>query len=141
MFLHVIVLFLLLRLPPKTKLTDTLLPFTTLFRSSEASLSGIEARPIAGAAAAQVTAKPATYETVGRIEKIEGNKITLSHQPVPALNWPAMTMTFHLANPATARGFKTGDRVRFTFGQPPPGPTVRSEERRVGKEWGSRCRF
>src|SRR3546814_14774671 len=53
---------------------------------SEASLSGIEARPIAGAAAAQVTAKPATYETVGRIEKIEGNKITLSHQPVPALN-------------------------------------------------------
>src|SRR3546814_5367544 len=60
---------------------------------SEASLSGIEARPIAGAAAAQVTAKPATYETVGRIEKIEGNKITLSHQPVPALNWPAMTMT------------------------------------------------
>src|SRR3546814_4430407 len=91
---------------------------------SEASLSGIEARPIAGAAAAQVTAKPATYETVGRIEKIEGNKITLSHQPVPALNWPAMTMTFHLANPAIARGFKTGDRVRFTFGQPPQ----RSEE-------------
>src|SRR3546814_499523 len=100
---------------------------------SEASLSGIEARPIAGAAAAQVTAKPATYETVGRIEKIEGNKITLSHQPVPALNWPAMTMTFHLANPAIARGFKTGDRVRFTFGQPPQGPTVRSMTREAGQ--------
>jgi hypothetical protein len=44
--------------------------------------------------------------------------VTLSHEPVPALDWPAMTMTFALANPGIARGFKAGDRVRFGFDRP-----------------------
>jgi Cu(I)/Ag(I) efflux system membrane fusion protein len=63
---------------------------------------------------------------VGRIDRIEGGRITLSHQPVPAIKWPAMTMTFHLGEPDLARGFKAGDRVRFTFDQLPAGPTIRS---------------
>jgi Cu(I)/Ag(I) efflux system membrane fusion protein len=51
--------------------------------------------------------------------------VTLSHQPVPALNWPAMTMTFRLADPALAKGVKVADRVAFAFDQPKEGPTVR----------------
>jgi Cu(I)/Ag(I) efflux system membrane fusion protein len=93
---------------------------------SEASLSGIEARPISGSTALQTPTKAASYETVGRIDRIEGGRITLSHQPVPAIKWPAMTMTFHLGEPDLARGFKAGDRVRFTFDQLPAGPTIRS---------------
>ena len=92
---------------------------------SEASLSGVEARPISPPQA-QAPAKTAAYETTGRIEKIENASITLNHAPVPALKWPAMTMTFRLANPAMARGFKIGDRVRFSFDQSPEGPTIRS---------------
>jgi Cu(I)/Ag(I) efflux system membrane fusion protein len=100
---------------------------------SEASLSGIEARPISGPAAPQVPEKAATYETVGRIDMIEAARITLSHQPVPAIKWPAMTMTFNLGEPSLARGFKVGDRVRFTFDQPPAGPTIRSITREGGR--------
>jgi Cu/Ag efflux protein CusF len=89
---------------------------------SEASLSGIEARPIGGGAASATIAAPASkatlYETTGKIERITANSVTLSHEPVPALDWPAMTMTFALANPGIARGFKAGDRVRFGFDRP-----------------------
>ena len=59
--------------------------------------------------------------------------MTLSHEPVPALGWPAMTMTFALPNPGMARGLKTGDRVRFGFDQPPAGPTVRRMAKVAGQ--------
>jgi len=42
-------------------------------------------------------------------------------------------MTFHLGNPGLARGFKTGDRVRFGFDQPPQGPTLRRLTREGGR--------
>lgn len=95
---------------------------------SEASLSGVEARPIGGAtraAAAKPAAPAALYETVGKIEQITATSVTLSHQPVPAIGWPAMTMTFQLGAPTLASGFKVGDHVRFGFDRPTAGPTVR----------------
>lgn len=91
---------------------------------SEASLSGIQARPIGGTASAPA-ARPMLYEAVGRIERIDANGVTLAHGPVPALKWPTMTMTFRLGSAGLVRGFKTGDRVRFAFDQPPQGPTLR----------------
>jgi Cu(I)/Ag(I) efflux system membrane fusion protein len=53
---------------------------------SEASLSGVEARPIGGTptAAVKPAATAALYETVGKIEQITANSVTLSHEPVPA---------------------------------------------------------
>ncbi|MCI1270666.1 MAG: efflux RND transporter periplasmic adaptor subunit [Sphingobium sp.] len=94
---------------------------------SEASLSGVEARPIGGTptAAVKPAATAALYETVGKIEQITANSVTLSHEPVPAISWPAMTMTFQLPDPKVVRGLKAGDRVRFGFDRPPAGPTVR----------------
>ncbi|MDB5417501.1 MAG: efflux transporter periplasmic adaptor subunit [Phenylobacterium sp.] len=90
---------------------------------SEASLSGLQARPISEAKPAAAT--PALNETRGRVEQITPTSVTLSHEPVPAIGWPAMTMTFRLADPALAKGIKAGDRVAFAFDQPPAGPTVR----------------
>ena len=103
---------------------------------SEASLSGVQARPIGGAAPA-TAAKPAStaalYETVGKIEQITATSVTLSHEPVPAIGWPAMTMTFRLPDPKIARGLKTGDRVHFGFDQPSAGPTVRRMAKVAGQ--------
>ena len=98
---------------------------------SEASLSGLQARPVTGATPA-ATAPPALNESRGRVEQITPTTVTLSHEPVPAVGWPAMTMQFRLADPALARGIKTGDRVAFAFEQAPAGPTVR----RLGKVSG-----
>src|SRR3546814_11238010 len=92
---------------------------------SEASLSGVQARPIGGGV--PPTAKPATtalYATVGQIEQITANSVTLSHEPVPAIGWPAMTMTFQLPGPQTPRGQTPGDRARFRHGDRSVGPAV-----------------
>lgn len=94
---------------------------------SEASLSGVQARPIGGGS--QPAATPLIHETTGRIEKLGAGGVTLSHEPVPSLNWPAMTMQFRVEEPALLRGFKVGDRVTFTFDQPAAGPTVRGLKR------------
>lgn len=102
---------------------------------SEASLSGVEARPVGGAISARAAARsaPSLYETAGKIEQITATSVTLSHEPVPAIGWPAMTMTFQLGTPAIVRGLKTGDRVRFGFDQPPAGPTVRRMAKVAGQ--------
>jgi Cu/Ag efflux protein CusF len=39
--------------------------------------------------------------------------ITLSHDPIPAIQWPAMTMEFHAENPAILQGIAVGDHVTF----------------------------
>jgi Cu(I)/Ag(I) efflux system membrane fusion protein len=98
---------------------------------SEASLSGIQARPATKATATPAT--PAVYRSTGRIEKLTANSITLSHQAVPALQWPAMTMTFRLPDPALAKAFKMGERVDFTFEQEPEGPTIRHLSKAAGQ--------
>jgi Cu(I)/Ag(I) efflux system membrane fusion protein len=115
---------------------------------SEASLSGVQARPLMAASPAEATLPrataamapspmkplaPALYESVGRIEQLTPQSVTLSHQPVPALQWPSMTMQFRLANPRLAQGLKPGDQVRFGFDQPEAGPTVRRMTREGGQ--------
>jgi Cu(I)/Ag(I) efflux system membrane fusion protein len=100
---------------------------------SEASLSGVTARPIAGSAKPAPAKQATLYETTGRITAMDANSITLDHRPVPTLKWPAMTMRFRLINAALARGLKTGDQVRFGFDQPPQGPTIRQVTRETGR--------
>ena len=90
---------------------------------SEASLTGVQARPVTGAA--QADAAPTLYRSQGRIEEISPTSVTLSHEPIPALQWPAMTMAFKLASPRLASLAEIGDRVSFTFEQTPAGPVVR----------------
>lgn len=91
---------------------------------SEASLSGVQPRPVSTATPSAAKA-PVLYESVGRIEQVSPASVTLSHEAVPAIQWPAMTMTFKLADPALARGMKAGQRVGFAFEQSPGGPVVR----------------
>ncbi|HWA01479.1 MAG TPA: copper-binding protein [Caulobacterales bacterium] len=39
--------------------------------------------------------------------------ITISHGPISAIGWPAMTMTFTPEHPALLSGISVGDRVSF----------------------------
>lgn len=95
---------------------------------SEASLAGIQPRPLpAGPPSTPGGAKaqPALYTTRGRVEAVKGDQITFSHAPVPAIGWPAMTMTFRAEPPSLAKGLKVGERAAFAFEQRPEGPVVR----------------
>jgi Cu(I)/Ag(I) efflux system membrane fusion protein len=65
---------------------------------------------------AQPSAKaPGTHIAEGKIESVEPEGITISHGPVPSLQWPAMTMGFSKPDPNAFAGVKAGDTVRFEF--------------------------
>ncbi|MEO3989567.1 copper-binding protein [Pseudocitrobacter cyperus] len=57
----------------------------------------------------------ATWQGEGIIKKVTPTAITIAHHPIPALNWPAMTMQF--AQPAThpLTAQSVGEEVDFTF--------------------------
>ena len=49
----------------------------------------------------------------GTVNAIMERKVNISHGPIPALGWPAMTMDFDLAESATTEGIKVGQTVTF----------------------------
>lgn len=55
-----------------------------------------------------------TYSTTGVIEALDDGSVTISHQPVPALKWGAMTMDFTLTA-EQAKDLKPGEKVMFSF--------------------------
>ncbi|MDR1684836.1 MAG: copper-binding protein [Desulfovibrio sp.] len=83
---------------------------------------GTTASPATGAPAASA----AVYSAKGTITGLDkaAGTITLRHEAVPAVRWPAMTMTFRLEDPSAAGGLKQGDAVRFDFRNDGPTPTV-----------------
>ncbi|MGF6754675.1 efflux RND transporter periplasmic adaptor subunit [Paraburkholderia sp. GAS42] len=91
---------------------------------SEASLKSVlpklEATAPTGASApapASAAAAPQTYDTTGKVEKVTAGDITFSHQPVPALGWGAMTMSFGKPSPTAFPDVKPGQTVHFVFRQ------------------------
>ncbi len=55
---------------------------------------------------------------------IAGNRITLNHDPIPALKWSAMEMEFGVAPGALPKNLKPGDRVKFDMKAGQPGEYV-----------------
>lgn len=43
------------------------------------------------------------------------NSLTLQHEPIPVLSWPAMTMDFSVEKTTSLNQFKVGDHVKFTL--------------------------
>lgn len=62
----------------------------------------------------------------GRVEAVDAasGAITLAHQPIASLKWPAMTMDFVLANAALAKDLRPGAAVGFDFVERKPGEWV-----------------
>jgi Cu(I)/Ag(I) efflux system membrane fusion protein len=67
------------------------------------------------------TVKPAVskahYQGIGIVESMTAADITISHHPIPAIGWGAMTMTFQLPDANMSSGIKVGDQVNFGFNQ------------------------
>jgi Cu(I)/Ag(I) efflux system membrane fusion protein len=82
---------------------------------SEASLRGTTERMAAPAAASAPAAATTEHEGVGRIEAVTGGGLTISHGPIPSIQWGAMTMDFAAPPAGLPKGLKSGDRVRFRF--------------------------
>lgn len=93
-------------------------------RASTLVLAGAFALAVVGVAAAQsstpMKGMPGMAKSgakhgqgTGVIKAIDpAGSVTLQHGPIPAVSWPAMTMTFK-AKPALLKGLKVGQTVDF----------------------------
>jgi Cu(I)/Ag(I) efflux system membrane fusion protein len=85
---------------------------------SEASLAGVLTRAgEAPAAAAPERPTGPTHEGTGVVTAVDAEAATLSHAPIPTLQWGAMTMAFKFADTQQAQSIARGERVRFRFYQ------------------------
>ena len=88
----------------------------------KAALGGMQPAPEAA------VAKPAKvgHQAVGVLNAINpaAGAVTIAHEPVASLKWPAMKMDFVLANPALVAGLKPGAGVKFEFVERKPGEWV-----------------
>ena len=57
------------------------------------------------------------YEAMGSIDTVDAvnGTISMHHEPIPALKWPAMTMDFGIAEAALVKGLLPGQAVHFKF--------------------------
>ena len=71
----------------------------------------------AKAGASGVAPAAATHRGAGRVEAVDAanSSVTLAHEPIASLKWPAMTMEFKAANGALLQGLKPGADVAFEF--------------------------
>lgn len=44
---------------------------------------------------------------------VKAARVTIKHGPIPAVGWPAMTMTFNASPPALLKGVRVGETVAF----------------------------
>ncbi|NMG29954.1 efflux RND transporter periplasmic adaptor subunit [Aromatoleum evansii] len=80
---------------------------------SEASLKATTTR-MEGSPPAQLAA-PVEHRGEARIEAIGKDAVTLSHGPIPSLQWGAMTMEFGVPATGLPPGLKLGQSVAFAF--------------------------
>lgn len=71
---------------------------------------------VGGTKVEQGTAKAAVHRTKGVVKGLDATlgTVTLEHEPVPALQWSAMTMPFRIS-PELAKGLKVGQKVDVEF--------------------------
>lgn len=57
------------------------------------------------------------HSGTGTVASIAGDQVTISHEEIKSIGWPAMEMTFTAADASQLSGLKSGDRVAFSFRQ------------------------
>jgi RND family efflux transporter MFP subunit len=87
----------------------------------KAALGGMSSQPSPDASSLTPPLSPGEREkkTVGHqaqgmLEAInDDGSVSITHEPIPALKWPAMTMDFALANRSLAAGIPPGSKISF----------------------------
>jgi len=76
---------------------------------------------------------PASHRAEGRLERVGHHDLTISHGPVPSLQWGSMTMDFNAPKEGLPKGLKAGDPITFEFVQSAQGTfDVTKIERKAG---------
>jgi len=62
---------------------------------------------------------PMAHEVIGTVKKVDAKAgvVTLAHEPVKSMNWPAMTMDFKVKDKMLLDKLSIGKKVSFEFVQ------------------------
>ena len=84
---------------------------------SIANVSSYAMGKIQMATPAKATKDSTVIQGKGQVVLINQDKtmVTLKHDPIAAIQWPAMTMGFKVKNSAVLAKTKVGDKVSFTL--------------------------
>lgn len=94
------------------------LTFATLTAAPVAVLAADHSSHGSGHGSVQATEQKAqVYTATGTVTSVDkaAGKATITHDPVPALGWPAMTMGFVFEEASLLEDLQAGDKVRFDF--------------------------
>lgn len=85
-------------------------------------------KPMKGMDGMSKSAKPSDAKGTGRVTAINASdhKITLDHEPIPAIKWPAMKMEFAVAPSVDLSKVKEGEKVDFALSGSGSNYTVQS---------------
>jgi Cu(I)/Ag(I) efflux system membrane fusion protein len=84
---------------------------------SEASLKGTTTRMSDMSAPDGDKAMGSAHHGIGKVEHIGSQEITISHGPIPTLQWGTMTMNFKLPSAGLPHNVAVGDMVTFDIRQ------------------------
>lgn len=81
-----------------------------------AAAADVPAQKKEGATTGRQAAAAAVARATGVVKGMDAaaGRIIISHEPIPAVQWPAMTMSFRIA-PELAKGLKVNQKVEFEF--------------------------
>ena len=70
---------------------------------------------LALAAASGAAVAQSTHPATGVVKKVDAAKgtVTLAHDPIQSLKWPAMTMDFRVRDTASLAALKPGQKIEF----------------------------
>lgn len=91
---------------------------------------------LTGLSAPAANAGKLTHSALGKLDEIDPKTgaLTISHEPVKSLNWPAMSMEFVAVRSDLFAGIKPGDAFRFEFIERAPGEWVVTKVERTPAE-------
>ncbi|HFZ8995619.1 TPA: copper-binding protein [Citrobacter freundii] len=115
------------------RITSVFLSLTLIFLSATVFTANAEQQPtnnnsmsgmsMSDLSASSDTAKNTLYSGTGIIKSWSDATVSISHHPIPALNWPAMTMSFEHSR-YQGKPFAVGQQVDFTFHQTDSGYAI-----------------
>ena len=87
-------------------------------RDETPSTSNMPNMPPAASQQPAATAQPsAENRGMGVVQSVDtaNGSLTIAHEPIAGLGWPAMTMAFKVARPELLEGVSAGQHIEFTL--------------------------
>lgn len=90
-------------------------PVVPVATAAVSSKSAAPTKPTTEASTTEAPAATGLITATGVVQQVDkaNAKVKLSHDPIPALGWPKMTMFFRLKDGALADQVKAGDALEF----------------------------